>query len=92
VRQRFSAERNDNDAFNIYLFFDLLKPWEQRVVHEAFRRGCNLQWELAGIKPAVIRQQMGHTSAAGPRSVCRAICSLWLSVCEEICQSDEVKN
>jgi integrase len=28
-----------------------------------FRRGCNRRWELAGINPAVIRQQMGHTSA-----------------------------
>jgi integrase len=28
----------------------------------AFRRGCNRRWELAGIKPAVIRQQMGHSS------------------------------
>ena len=30
----------------------------------AFRRGCNRRWELAGIVPAVIRQQMGHTTAA----------------------------
>jgi hypothetical protein len=29
----------------------------------SFRRGCNRRWELAGIAPAVIRQQMGHTSA-----------------------------
>jgi integrase len=29
----------------------------------AFRRGCNCRWELAGINPAVIRQQMGHTSS-----------------------------
>jgi integrase len=28
----------------------------------AFRRGCNRRWELAGINPAVLRQQMGHTS------------------------------
>jgi integrase len=27
-----------------------------------FRRGCNRRWELAGINPAVIRQQMGHSS------------------------------
>jgi integrase len=33
----------------------------------AFRRGCNRRWELAGINPAVIRQQMGHTSAAMTR-------------------------
>jgi integrase len=30
----------------------------------AFRRGCNRRWELAGIDPAVIRTQMGHSSAA----------------------------
>jgi integrase len=36
---------------------------EQGGLH-AFRRGCNRRWELAGINPAVIRQQMGHTSAA----------------------------
>jgi integrase len=30
----------------------------------AFRTGCNRRWELAGIVPAVIRQQMGHTTAA----------------------------
>jgi integrase len=33
----------------------------------AFRRGCNRRWELAGIVPAVIRQQMGHTSATMTR-------------------------
>ena len=33
----------------------------------AFRRGCNRRWELAGIVPAVIRQQMGHTGAAMTR-------------------------
>jgi integrase len=29
----------------------------------AFRRGCNRRWELSGLNPAVIRQQMGHSSA-----------------------------
>jgi integrase len=36
---------------------------EQAGMH-AFRRGCNRRWELAGVNPAVIRQQMGHSSAA----------------------------
>jgi integrase len=36
---------------------------EQAGMH-AFRRGCNRRWELAGVKPAIIRQQMGHSSAA----------------------------
>src|SRR5436190_15300452 len=30
----------------------------------AFRRGCNRRWELAGVNPALIRQQMGHSSSA----------------------------
>lgn len=30
----------------------------------AFRHGCNRRWELSGVSAAVIRQQMGHTSAA----------------------------
>lgn len=28
----------------------------------AFRRGCNRRWELSGLNPAVLRQQMGHSS------------------------------
>ena len=36
---------------------------EQAGMH-AFRRGCNRRWKLAGVNPAVIRQQMGHASAA----------------------------
>src|ERR1700730_9315420 len=36
---------------------------EQARLH-AFRRGCNGRGELSGMPPAVIRWQMGHTSAA----------------------------
>jgi integrase len=39
----------------------------RRAGLHAFRRGCNRRWELAGVNPAVIRQQMGHTSAAMTR-------------------------
>jgi integrase len=35
----------------------------KRAGLHAFRRGCNRRWELAGLNPAVIRAQMGHTSA-----------------------------
>jgi integrase len=28
----------------------------------AFRHGCNRRWELAGLNPAILRQQMGHSS------------------------------
>ena len=37
--------------------------FEQAGMH-AFRHGCNRRWELAGINPAVLRQQMGHSSHA----------------------------
>ena len=30
----------------------------------ALRRGCNRRWELAGMNPAVLRQQMGHSTSA----------------------------
>jgi integrase len=30
----------------------------------AFRHGCNRRWELAGLNPAVLRQQIGHSSAS----------------------------
>jgi integrase len=29
----------------------------------AFRHGCNRRWELAGMNPAVLGQQMGHSTA-----------------------------
>lgn len=37
--------------------------FEKSGLH-AFRRGCNRRWELAGVNPAVLRQQMGHTESA----------------------------
>jgi integrase len=37
--------------------------FEKTGLH-AFRRGCNRRWGLTGVNPAVIRQQMGHASAA----------------------------
>ena len=30
----------------------------------AFRYRCNRRWELSGMNPAVLRQQLGHSSAA----------------------------
>jgi len=35
----------------------------RRAGLHAFRAGCNRRWELAGIVPAVIRQQMGHSDS-----------------------------
>jgi integrase len=29
----------------------------------AFRHGCNRRWALAGMNPAILDQQMGHSSA-----------------------------
>jgi integrase len=34
-----------------------------RAGMHAFRRRCNRRWELSGMNPAVLRQQMGHSSA-----------------------------
>jgi len=36
--------------------------FQQAGMH-AFRHGCNRRWELSGMNPAVLRQQMGHSSA-----------------------------
>lgn len=36
----------------------------QQAGMHAFRHGCNRRWELAGMNPAVLRQQMGHSTAA----------------------------
>ena len=49
-------------------FYPALKAlnFKQAGLH-ALRRGCNRRWELAGIVPAVIRQQIGHTTAAMTR-------------------------
>jgi integrase len=44
----------------LYLALKIL-GLQQGGLH-GFRRGCNRRWELAGINPAVIRQQMGHSS------------------------------
>ena len=49
----------------LYLALDALGL--NKAGAHAFRRGCNRRWELAGIVPAVIRQQMGHSSATMTR-------------------------
>jgi len=36
----------------------------QKAGMHGFRHGCNRRWELAGMNPAVLRQQMGHSSSA----------------------------
>lgn len=41
---------------------DLYDVFPQAGMH-AFRHGCNRRWELSGMNPAVLRQQMGHSSA-----------------------------
>jgi len=35
----------------------------QQAGMHAFRHGCNRRWELSGMNAAVLRQQMGHSSA-----------------------------
>ena len=41
---------------------DISDRFPQAGMH-AFRHGCNRRWELSGMNPAVLRQQMGHSSA-----------------------------
>ena len=40
-----------------------LRVARPKLVASQFRHGCNRRWELSGLNPAVIRQQMGHSSA-----------------------------
>jgi hypothetical protein len=37
--------------------------WVSSSWMHAFRHGCNRRWELAGMNSAVLRQQMGYSSA-----------------------------
>ena len=49
----------DEDPNHGHLVHPALEPLElEKTGLHAFRRGCNCRWELAGINPAVIRQQM----------------------------------
>ena len=57
--------RSEYDCFHLH---DGLHPALKalnlpRAGMHAFRQGCNRRWELAGLNPAVLRQQMGHSSA-----------------------------
>ena len=45
----------------LYPALDRLKV--ERVGFHALRYGCNTRWQLAGLAPVVIRQQMGHSSS-----------------------------
>jgi len=45
----------------LYPALDRLKV--ERAGFHAFRYGCNTRWQLAGLAPVVIRQQMGHSSS-----------------------------
>ena len=60
---------NDTPLIETNVLHDGLHP-ALKALHlpqaglHAFRHGCNRRWELAGLNPAVQRQQMGHSSAA----------------------------
>ena len=78
--KRFLEEKNDPDALVFRTKHDTpvqettvlkqcLHPATKalglpKAGMRALRRGCNRRWELAGINPAVPRQQMGHSSSA----------------------------
>ena len=61
--------RNDTPLLETNVLHDGLHPalaalkLPKAGMH-AFRHGCNRRWELSGLNPAVLRQQMGHSSAA----------------------------
>lgn len=67
----FRTKRNgpllETTVLNQGLYPALVALKFQKAGLHAFRRGCNRRWELNGIVPAVIRQQMGHTTAAMTR-------------------------
>jgi integrase len=60
--------RSNNPLLETNVLNDGLYPalralgFPQACMH-TFRHGCNRRWELSGLSPAVIRQQMGHSSA-----------------------------
>jgi len=67
LRTHLEADWKDVPIEHITL--DSVNEWiwkkrDEKAGMQAFRRGCNRRWELAGVNPAVIRQQMGHASAA----------------------------
>jgi len=60
--------QNDTPLLETNVIHDGLHPALKalglpRAGLHAFRHGCNRRWELAGLNPAVLRQQMGHSSA-----------------------------
>jgi len=67
--QTSCASRHDTPLIETNVLHDGLYPALRALnllkagLH-AFRHGCNRRWELAGLNPAVHRQQMGHSSAA----------------------------
>jgi len=63
-RSRRSAPRRETNALHDGLHSALRAPGLPKAGSHAFRRGCNQRWELSGLIPAVICQQMGHSSAA----------------------------
>jgi integrase len=54
----------ETTILNQGLYLALEALYLKKAGLHALRRGCNRRWELAGIVPAVLWQQMGHTSAA----------------------------
>jgi integrase len=69
VTELIFHSRNDTPLLETNVLHDGLHPalralkLPQAGMH-AFRHGCNRRWELSGLNPAVLRQQMGHSSAA----------------------------
>jgi hypothetical protein len=59
--RRSAAVRNKCAAYILASCVE--NPWVSSSWDACFRHGCNRRWELSGMNPAVLRQQMGHSSA-----------------------------
>jgi integrase len=64
----FHSQQRGNPLLETNVLHDGLHPALRalnlpKAGMHAFRHGCNRRWELSGLNPAVLRQQMGHSSA-----------------------------
>jgi len=63
-QSRRGSPRRETNVLPEFLHPVLKALGLQKAGMHTFRHGCNRRWELAGMNAAVLRQQMGHSSAA----------------------------
>jgi len=62
-RSKRGSPLRETNVLHEFLHPVLKAPGLPQAGMHAFRHGCNRRCELAGMNPAVLRQQMGHSSA-----------------------------